>query len=241
MEILDRQGWLLLDSVYDSAQLSELCSLADKLAPLENEAVRGREGAVYAARNVLELVPELLHHWQTPQLIDLLYQVLGEEAGLVRALYFDKPPEQTWGLPWHKDLLIAIDSNSTELPTGYSRPRPRVGVLHTEPPVCVLESMLTLRIHLDAMTETNGPLEVLNGSHKTGKKLDLSGFQPTCITSGAGAVFVMRPLLVHASGRSAVSTREHRRVLHLEFSGMKQLPAGVQWHTFVPINWSKVS
>jgi hypothetical protein len=43
----------------------------------------------------------------------------------------------------------------------------------------------------------------------------------------AGDVLLMRPLLLHASGKSL--GRGHRRVLHIEYAG-PQLPRGLQWH-----------
>lgn len=234
IETLQQQGWLLLETVYSDEELLTFREVVQQLADEQDEAVREQAGAVYAARNVLKIIPEIAELWKTPALADLIAEVLGTEAGLVRVLYFDKPPEQTWALPWHKDLLIAIRDGSQQQP-GFSRPRPRAGVLHTEPPVEVLQSMLTLRIHLDPMTDKNGPLEVLSGSQKTGKELVVDGFQREQITSQAGAVFMMRPLLVHASGRSIPNSTAHRRVLHLEFSGIPKLPHEVQWHTFIPI------
>jgi ectoine hydroxylase-related dioxygenase (phytanoyl-CoA dioxygenase family) len=200
---------------------------------LVNDAVRERGGAAYACRNVLELCPPLVTAWRTAPLIVLLDRVLGQEAGLVRGLYFDKPPAQTWALPWHKDLTIAV-RDDREVP-GYSKPRLKAGVWHCEPPLSVLEGMLTLRIHLDEVTEENGPLEVLPGSHRTGKELRMSRFEPRRILAGAGDVLVMRPLLAHSSGRSHAGTRRHRRVLHLEFAGVRQLPGGQQWHAFYPV------
>ena len=78
-----------------------------------------------------------------------LAEVLGEECGLVRGLYFDKPPDQSWSLPWHRDQTIAVADN--RLPTTYFRnPTKKEGVLHVEAPRELLQQMLTLRIHLIA-------------------------------------------------------------------------------------------
>jgi len=230
---MKQAGWELLTGIYPGEQLAALQQATAPLSQQTVEAVRQRDGAVYAARNVLQLCPELVTAWRTPTLIRFLTGHLGLQAGLVRALYFDKPPEQTWALPWHKDLLIAVADNMPA--AGYSTPRPRAGVLHSEPPLAVLEQMLTLRIHLDPMTLRNGPLQVITGSHRTGKDLIIHGFPEATITSQAGDVLAMRPLLVHSSGRSDPDCRDHRRVLHLEFSGVPQLPGGVCWHTFIPV------
>ncbi|MCA8997583.1 MAG: phytanoyl-CoA dioxygenase family protein [Planctomycetaceae bacterium] len=226
-------GWELLPSPYSPDQLQRLRDAAVKLADQQDDAVRQRDGAVYAARNVLSLCPEIVELWRTDSLVDWLSRLLGPKTGLVRALFFDKPPEQTWALPWHKDLLIAV--RPFERVEGYSRPRLRAGVWHTEPPVEVLQQMITLRIHLDAMTLDNGPLQVLSGSHLTGKALQTSKHEPSTITSDAGDILAMRPLTVHSSGRSSPDCPSHRRVLHLEFSGMPSLPGRVEWAQFFPI------
>lgn len=202
------------------------------------DLVREREGGVYAARNILDISPWIRAAWREPVLKDFVANILGPRAGLVRGLYFDKPPNQSWALPWHKDLLIAIQPGTglvqarEAMPAGYSPPRMRAGVWHTEPPTAVLEGMLTLRIHLDAATRDNGPLEVLTGSHITGKRLDTAPFRAETILCGGGDVLAMRPLLVHSSGRSLEGTSLHRRIVHLEFAAEPTLPGGVLWHHF---------
>src|SRR5262249_33978020 len=98
----------------------------------------------------------------------------------------------------------------------------------------VLEAMLTVRVHLDAVADENGPLKVIPGSHRTGKEFVAENVAPRVLHAGRGDVLLMRPLLAHASGRSAPQTRRHRRVLHLEFAASAALPAGYAWHTFTP-------
>ncbi len=231
---MDEVGRLLEDGCEILTRVfgvSDIDGMTSQLAELAtDEAVRVREGAVYASRNVLELCPGLVEAWRTDILVELLGNVLGDGVGLVRGLYFDKPPQQTWALPWHKDLTVAV-REPIEV-TGYSKPRLRAGVWHCEPPVEVLAAILTLRIHLDDVTSENGPLEVLPGSHRTGKSLKIDDFQPRAVLVNAGDVFAMRPLLAHCSGRSKAGTQRHRRVLHLEFAGMRELPGGHEWHTF---------
>jgi hypothetical protein len=228
-------GWVLLQGVFPRDEACVIAQALDRsFAGVTDRAgsVRQRAGAVYAARNVLQLCPIAQTCWRTPLLLQLLQQELGSECGLVRALYFDKPPDQTWALPWHKDLTIAV-ADDRHAP-GYSRPRLRAEVFHTEPPVEVLEQMLTLRIHLDPATDRNGALSVISGSHRSGKQLDFRGLRSHLVACDAGDVLAMRPLLVHGSGRSAADCRDHRRVLHLEFARSPTLPGHVQWHRFVP-------
>jgi ectoine hydroxylase-related dioxygenase (phytanoyl-CoA dioxygenase family) len=228
-----QQGWCVLPRALEPDRLARLLSWTDRLVDSMNEGVRRSEGAVYAARNVVQVIPDVVHEWRSPMLVDFVRQCLGPEAGLVRILFFDKPPEQTWALPWHKDLLIATEP--FESAEGYSPPRPRAGVPHTEPPLSVLESMVTLRLHLDEITLENGPLRVASGTHRTGKTLLLDGFEQHTICTAAGDVLVMSPLLVHCSGSSDPATKRHRRILHLEFSRTRDLPGGVRWHFWSPV------
>ena len=243
---LQREGCTLLRNVLTVAEVAGICHGVDRAmkqslaaaaeSSPEAVAVRSRSESIYAARNLLDLWPAATEIWRVQPLIDLLTCVLGPDFGLVRGLFFDKPPEQTWALPWHKDLMIAIHPNSRPGPR-YSPPRPRAGVMQCEPPLEVLERMLTVRFHLDPMTPDNGPLEVLPGSHRTGKTLRIeenADFAPCKILGDAGDLFVMRPLLAHASGTSTPGNSQHRRIVHLEFCGLKNLPDGVHWHWFFP-------
>ena len=93
--------------------------------------------------------------------------------------------------------------------------------------------MLTLRIHLDDVTDENGPLRVVAGSHRSCKEPIAAPAEPAVIHACAGDVLAMRPLVSHSSGPSTPGTRRHRRVLHLEFAGRQELLDGFQWHCFV--------
>jgi len=192
------------------------------------DAVKSQKGVVYAARNILSDVEGATTAWQTPVLQELLTRVLGPDYVLVRTLYFDKHPQRTWSLPWHKDMTIAVKDNS--LPTAvFSKPTTKSGVPHVEASTELLANMLTLRIHLDQVTDENGPLEVIPGSHKNGKQSDASDVSSQKILVDAGGVLAMRPLVSHASGSSTIGTHRHRRILHFEFSGDPALPDGYQW------------
>ncbi len=235
LETIRETGYAMLTGVFSESELVDLREQSGQAFRGEEESIRQRSGAVYAARNVLTHWPEARGIGRHPQLKSRLIAVLGEQCGLVRGLFFDKPPEQTWSLPWHKDLLIAVREGARHSPR-YSPPRPRLGVPHTEPPVEVLENMLTARIHLDSMTAHNGPLEVQPGSHRSGKRLELGAeFRPVTLHCRAGDVLLMRPLLAHASGKSLPGCQEHRRILHLEFAAEPHLPEGVEWWEYYPL------
>jgi hypothetical protein len=73
---------------------------------------------------------------------------------------------------------------------------------------------------------------VLSGTHKAGRlsaeeiqELREKNAEHLC-SAFAGDVMLMRPLLLHASGRS-LGIRQ-RRVLHIEYAGFV-LPGGLAW------------
>jgi hypothetical protein len=231
---LDSDGYALLAGVYSAAECRQVAeSLHAVLAGCSDErvALRRAGGALYGARNLLALFPKAASIWRRPPLVELLTEVLGPRFGLVRGLYFDKPPEAAWSLPWHQDLTIAVQGHA--LPSERFRNRTvKAGVPHVEAPDEVLRQMLTLRIHLDDATEENGPLQVLPGTH-LGRDAPAM-HPPVTIFATAGDVLAMRPLLAHSSGASQPGTNQHRRVIHLEFAASRQLPDGHIWHDFVP-------
>ena len=235
---LDRDGFVVLPRVFSDVDVAEILSAwsaALGKVDADDGPLRSRAGGLYGARNVVRLWPEVVDVWRRSALVDALSTALGPDFGLVRVLFFDKPPEQSWSLPWHKDLTIAVRNN--RLPsTHFCKPTTKAGVPHVEAPQALLERMLTARIHLDEVTSENGPLQVVPGSHQTGKLPFAGDAAPQSILCAAGEVLLMRPLLAHCSGHSIPDTARHRRILHLEFAADPDLPDGYAWHSWIPFN-----
>src|SRR5206468_7563965 len=130
-----------------------------------------------------------------------------------------KTPHANWKVAWHQDLSIAVRERLDV--AGFGPWSLKNGVVHVQPPREVLESMLTVRLHLDDCGQDNGPLRVVAGSHALGilpprevQRLVQARPVTTCVVPRGGAL-LMRPLLLHAS--SAALRAGHRRVIHLEF------------------------
>jgi len=231
---LAADGFALVRGVYSLEDCHRLGrELLAVLAACKDEAsALRRNGVVYGARNLLHLFPAASELWRRPALENVLLEVLGPKCGLVRGLFFDKPPGANWSLPWHRDFTIAVHEHG---PIGgaFCNPTTKAGVPHVEAPDEVLRQMLTLRIHLDAVTTDNGPLEVLPGSHAN--RDANPNREPVRILAAAGDVLAMRPLLMHASGESVPGGPPHRRVIHLEFVGSDVLPVGYRWYWFFPV------
>jgi ectoine hydroxylase-related dioxygenase (phytanoyl-CoA dioxygenase family) len=226
-------GFALLPAVYSADECAALAQhVHEALAACSDESasLRRAGGSIYGARNLLDLFPAAQVVWWRTPLVEFLAAQLGSEFGLVRGLYFDKPPGAAWSLPWHRDLTIAVRDHS--LPTTLFRnPTTKAGVQHVEAPDEVLSQMLTLRIHLDDATPENGPLQVIPGSHKS--RETNSARAPVTVLARAGDVLAMRPLVMHASGNPAPGTNLHRRVIHLEFTAWMALPDGYTWRQFI--------
>lgn len=91
-----------------------------------------------------------------------------------------------------------------------------------QPPLEVLNQMLTLRIHIDPADDQNGCLQVMPSSHKLGvlKHSEINEHVDknrvvNCIAK-KGDTLIMRPLLLHSSSKAL--NPSHRRTLHLEYS-----------------------
>jgi hypothetical protein len=248
-EQLEQEGYALLPGVFTLAEIesaAESCarSLAD--ADAASSLLVDEAGQPYGARNLLQLWPHAIGLARAPQLAAPLLCVLGPNGGIVRGLYFDKPPGSSWALPWHRDLTIAVKQHG---PMGrFKKPTVKAGVPHLVAPIEVLSTMLTARIHLDQITLKNGPLRVIPGSHKTavrnggndpeGERQTGMGVpgedrEPVILTCNAGDVLLMRPLLLHASGHSETDYPGHRRIVHLELAPVPHLPDNFEWHNFI--------
>jgi len=231
---LERDGFRILPRAVDAKVVERLLAVFDEAFEDDTQSVRARSsrGHVYAARNLIKSIPEVTTVWQVDPMLGLLREVLGDGVGLVRALFFDKPPERTWNLPWHKDTSISVRDNSIES-KGFSRPTVKAGVPHVIASDDLLRQMLTLRLHLDEVTDENGPLRVIPESHVASDSVGIGVDGAVTIHAEAGDVLAMRPLITHASGASLAGTSRHRRILHLEFASTHALPDGFQWHDFV--------
>jgi hypothetical protein len=155
---------------------------------------------------------------------------LGPAARAVRATLFDKSPERNWALGWHQDRTIAVRGR-IETP-GFTAWTVKHGIHHVVPPFELLERMLTLRIHFDAVGAGNAPLLIAPGSHGLGRvpereiRAVAARLGTFSCEAAAGDVWLYATPILHASARAEHPTR--RRVLQLLYSA-DRLPGGLEW------------
>jgi len=243
---LQTEGFCILEDCLSALECQEWCNRVSSAIELSTTSGRlqakvADQNVTYGSRNLLSIFPQVTQLLATPRIASLCREVLGNEYGIVRGLFFDKPPGVSWSLPWHQDLTIAVREHIAldhESIDGFTKPTVKAGVCHLEAPIWLLENMLTVRIHLDAMNERNGPVLVRKGSHLGGKlALDAESFdfEASELHCPPGSVMMMRPLLCHSSIASLPDSNLHRRTIHLELSSVAKLPHGLVWHSFLPI------
>ena len=211
------QGFAIVSGVLTRSECEEFIA---HLGPVTGAGRRG----------ILKL-PMVANLALSDRLFHLVLPNLTAHPRPVRGIYFDKTSETNWIVAWHQDLTIAV-RGQMDVP-GFGPWSVKEGVPHVQPPVELLEQMLTVRLHLDDCNEGNGALRVIPGSHRSGR-LSADAIQglrdnetATVCRVPAGGALLMRPLLLHSSGRS--STESHRRVIHIEYAGF-DLPAGLEWY-----------
>jgi ectoine hydroxylase-related dioxygenase (phytanoyl-CoA dioxygenase family) len=221
IESLETDGFCIAPKIINKDVVDNIVATLDRANMVRSK--RGEE--IFGARNLLEVF-EIAALAGSSALMPLVHSVLGENAVPIRGIFFDKTPGANWPVTWHQDLTLAVVERR-EL-AGWTNWSIKGGTHHVNPPVPVLENMVTLRVMLDDCDADNGPLRVQPGSHRRGRlsraeivDLCASGAEQECLGE-AGDILMMRPLLVHAS--SAARKPRHRRVVHLEYIAAHIVP-----------------
>src|SRR5947209_4632247 len=95
IDAVDRDGFVTLPAVFSLDEtLTMIDALTDVIASAspDDPAILGEPGSVYGVRNILSLWPPATNLWRREALLLPLLAILGPRMGLVRGLYFDKPP-----------------------------------------------------------------------------------------------------------------------------------------------------
>jgi ectoine hydroxylase-related dioxygenase (phytanoyl-CoA dioxygenase family) len=192
---------------------------------LDNESLQ-RSGI----RNLEKRFDSIARLAASPAVLSIATSCLGAMPRLVRALFFDKTPERNWFVAWHQDKTVTLNRRAEM--AGWGPWSLKDGVCHVQAPCEVLNQMITIRLHIDPADEASGCLKVIPASHRLGviKQEAIGNIVArensiACVVAAGDAV-IMRPHILHSSGKSTGSA--HRRVVHLEYSSLS-LPDGICW------------
>ena len=221
-----RDGFAVFEQVISIPECEALTVELSSRFQSQQASARSRIGGV---RNLLQTSALVAEVAVGAPVLNILKSALGVEPFPVRSIFFDKTPDANWSVAWHQDLHIAI-VEKIETP-GFGPWTVKAGVPHVQPPLEVLNDMVTLRLHLDDCDASNGALKVIPGSQVQGILVDAEfehwKQRPSVVCEvPKGGAMLMRPLLLHAS--SPAVRPSHRRVLHIEYA-TKDLPNGLRW------------
>ena len=186
--MIETKGYAIVRNAIVKETIAELRLEAERLAEVVPDRAYGiRDLFTYSPR-IAELgrSQAMCQHLPDPQLAP------------VRAILFDKIPGSNWKVPTHQDLTIAVRERHDI--DGYGPWSLKANIPHVQPPMALLEGMVTLRLHLDPTPVTNGALRVIPGSHlhtriPSGDIPALLGRDPeVCCACDAGDLLLMKPL-----------------------------------------------
>src|SRR6267378_3304180 len=93
------------------------------------------------SENLLNVLPAARALAYSPVMRSLVEPVLGSRARVIRGIYFDKHQEANWKVAWHQDLTIAVRQQMNI--DGYSAWSIKAGIHHVQPPISILQNMLS--------------------------------------------------------------------------------------------------
>lgn len=220
--MLAQNGFEIMDDIFNREETEQIVKTIET-SPRKSLNFR-QSSDVFAIRQVFREIPNLKNLVFNQQLQRVIRNNFGNDYFLVKAIYFDKPALSNWFVSYHQDLSIAVNKKATV--SGYNNWTQKNDQYNVQPPVEILESVYTIRIHLDDCTKENGALFVISGSHKYGISRNPAGGTEFACEVKKGGIMIMQPLLWHASRKSTID--RNRRVLHLEFCN-RPLPEPIDW------------
>ena len=225
-------GFSVVDHVFTEQEVEDILAAINR-ADSTKETFR-KSDDLFAIRQFLKEVPETIGLIFNNKLKHIVKEVFGEDYFLVKSIYFDKPETSNWFVSYHQDLTISVNQK-VEI-TGFGPYTNKHKQFAVQPPLDILESNFTIRIHLDYTNEENGALKVITDSHSKGiyrpETINWNIEKEMSCNVERGGVMIMKPLLLHSSGRT--SNNKKRRVIHLEFSN-KILPKELKWSEYLSL------
>ncbi|MFN4313670.1 MAG: phytanoyl-CoA dioxygenase family protein [Chitinophagaceae bacterium] len=226
MEDFSINGFSIIDDIYATEEIDIILAQIDRINS-NNENYR-RSIDLFAIRQFLKEVPGAIDAIFNENLKTVLAQLFGDRYFVVKSIYFDKPNTSNWYVPYHQDLTISVDKKIVL--SGFDYWTVKHHQFSVQPPLDILQNIVTVRIHLDETDEHNGALRVVPKSHTKGvyrpETIDWTiEEEVSCIVS-KGGIMLMKPLLLHSSGRT--TNNRQRRVIHIDLANV-ELPNELNW------------
>lgn len=226
-------GFAIIDNIYSTEEVDKILQQIDQ-ANSDKETFR-KSADLFAIRQFLKEVPVAVDTIFNDNLKTVLTQLLGDKYFVVKSIYFDKPQTSNWYVSYHQDLTISVDKKLSL--SGFDFWTVKQNQFAVQPPLEILQNVVTVRIHLDDTDENNGALKVIPKSHVKGiyrpETIDWTIENEVSCNVSNGGIMLMKPLLLHSSGRT--TNNRQRRVIHIEFSN-QELPTELNWAERINLN-----
>ncbi|MFT3750243.1 MAG: phytanoyl-CoA dioxygenase family protein [Agriterribacter sp.] len=219
-------GFATINNIHTTEEVEKILEQISQ-ANSDKETFR-KSADLFAIRQFLKEVPSVIDIIFNDDLKSVLTQLFGDKYFVVKSIYFNKPQTSNWYVSYHQDLTISVDKK-LEL-KGFEFWTTKQNQFAVQPPLDVLQNIVTVRIHLDETDENNGALKVVPHSHSKGiyrpEANDWAIESEVSCNVSKGGVMLMKPLLLHSSGRT--TNNRQRRVIHIEISN-QELPTELNW------------
>ncbi len=223
---LQNEGFTTIASIYSAEETAALIHAIEHADSTRSTFRKSKD--LFAVRQFLKEIPQTATLIFNENLKQVIRQLFGADYFVVKSIYFDKPEESNWFVAYHQDLTISVDQKVRL--ENYGPWTVKQDQFAVQPPLEVLQNIFTIRIHLDDTDAQNGALKVIPGSHLKEiyrpETIDWKLETETICAVPQGGIMIMRPLLLHSSGRTVNLSR--RRVIHIEFSNYT-LPKEMNW------------
>jgi hypothetical protein len=158
------EGFAVIKEVFTTEQVDSILqtiSLVDK-----NKPTFRKTGDLFAIRQFLKEIPACYQLIFTERMKSIIVQLFGDDYFVTKAIYFDKPEQSNWLVAYHQDLTISVDKKGDI--EGFGPWTVKQSQFAVQPPLSILKSNFTVRIHLDDTDQNNGALKVIPKSHLKG-------------------------------------------------------------------------
>jgi len=225
-EGINTNGFAIIEGVFNN---NEVEAMLQAIEGADNNKPTFRQtNDLFAIRQFLKEVPAAIPYIFNDALRGVINNLFGDDYFVVKSIYFDKPAASNWFVAYHQDITISVVAKHAV--EGFINFTHKQGQFAVQPHEGILANNFTIRIHLDDTDENNGALKVIPGSHNKGMyrpgSIDIAANGECTCNVRRGGIMVMKPLLMHASGRTV--NNKKRRVIHIELSNAK-LPEPLTW------------
>jgi hypothetical protein len=229
---LETNGFSFINNIYSEIEINQILNCLE-IAKLDGDSVVNTQD-IFSIRQLLIIIPGLEPLLFNSKFKYLVNELFKSNCFLTKGIYFNKPKESNWFVGYHQDLSISVKTKTVL--NDYINWTFKKGRYGVQPPNQILSDTITIRIHLDDTNKENGALRVIPKSHLKGViRLDSMGLDTKnefVCEMKKGGVMLMKPLILHASGRT--TNGKNRRVIHLELN-KHDLQEPLSWLEYLEI------